>query len=101
VKNDFYTVDGIAQGRVWTGSSFKIGLVDKMGGLDDAIVKAASLAKIKLQHTKLSLNTRKISNGCLLISLFCEIKASLRRNWRKNYRIMQEIKITKHALVKQ
>jgi protease-4 len=37
-------VDAIAQGRVWTGSeALKIGLVDKIGGLDDAIVKAASL----------------------------------------------------------
>jgi protease-4 len=42
------------QGRVWTGSeALKIGLVDKIGGLDDAIAKAASLAK-KLQYSKLS-----------------------------------------------
>jgi ClpP class serine protease len=34
--------------------------VDKIGGLDDAIAKAASLAKIKkLQYSKLS-NMRKI-----------------------------------------
>jgi protease-4 len=35
-------VDTIAQGRVWTGSeALKKGLVDKIGGLDDAIVKAS------------------------------------------------------------
>jgi protease-4 len=32
-----------------SSEALKIGLVDKIGGLDDAIVKAASLAKIKLQ----------------------------------------------------
>ena len=41
-------VDSIAQGRVWSGSqALKIGLVDKIGGMDDAIKEAASLAKIK------------------------------------------------------
>lgn len=41
-------VDSIAQGRVWTGAQAKqIGLVDKLGSLDDAIAEAASRAKIK------------------------------------------------------
>lgn len=41
-------VDSIAQGRVWTGAeAVKIGLVDKIGGMDDAIKAAAGLAKIK------------------------------------------------------
>ena len=40
-------VDSIGQGRVWSGKSAKeIGLVDEMGGLDDAIKGAAELAKI-------------------------------------------------------
>lgn len=40
-------VDKIGQGRVWTGNqALKIGLVDKLGTLDDAIKKAADLAKI-------------------------------------------------------
>lgn len=38
-------VDAIAQGRVWTGAdALKIGLVDEIGGLNDAIRYAASLA---------------------------------------------------------
>jgi len=46
-------VDSIAQGRVWTGSeALKIGLVDKIGGLDDAIKEAAKLAKTSEYHTK-------------------------------------------------
>ena len=38
-------VDSIAQGRVWTGIDAKeIGLVDELGGLDDAIEMAVELA---------------------------------------------------------
>ncbi|MFT5575888.1 MAG: protease-4, partial [Bermanella sp.] len=38
-------VDKIAQGRVWTGVDAKqLGLVDQLGGLDDAVAAAASLA---------------------------------------------------------
>ncbi|MBD3583880.1 signal peptide peptidase SppA [Flavobacterium selenitireducens] len=39
-------VDSIGQGRVWTGAeALKIGLVDKIGGMDDAIKEAAKLGK--------------------------------------------------------
>ncbi|NMH27476.1 signal peptide peptidase SppA [Flavobacterium silvaticum] len=39
-------VDSIGQGRVWTGEqALKIGLVDKIGGMDDAIKEAAALGK--------------------------------------------------------
>lgn len=41
-------VDSIGQGRVWTGEqALKIGLVDKIGGMDDAIAEAATLGKTK------------------------------------------------------
>ncbi|MBZ5856496.1 signal peptide peptidase SppA [Flavihumibacter profundi] len=41
-------VDSIAQGRVWTGSrAITIGLVDRIGGLSDAMGAAAKLAKLK------------------------------------------------------
>lgn len=40
-------VDKIAQGRVWTGrQALGIGLVDKLGTLDDAVACAARLAKV-------------------------------------------------------
>ncbi|MGN6520185.1 MAG: signal peptide peptidase SppA [Dokdonella sp.] len=40
-------IDAIAQGRVWSGAQAKErGLVDKLGGLDDAIAAAASRAKL-------------------------------------------------------
>ena len=45
-------VDSIAQGRVWLASdALKIKLVDKLGSLDDAVKKAAELAKVKEYYT--------------------------------------------------
>ncbi len=41
-------VKEIAQGRVWTGKDAKsIGLVDQLGGMPEAMAKAAQLAKLK------------------------------------------------------
>lgn len=46
-------VDKIGQGRVWTGNqALKRGLVDKLGTLDDAIAKAAKLAKTEDYYTE-------------------------------------------------
>lgn len=40
-------VDSIGQGRVWSGlNAIEIGLVDEIGGLNDAVAKAASLANL-------------------------------------------------------
>ena len=45
-------VDSIAQGRVWLATdAIKIKLVDKLGSLDDAVKKAAELAKLDDYHT--------------------------------------------------
>ncbi len=45
-------VEKIAQGRVWIGTDAKsIKLVDALGGLDDAVKKAAALAKVSEWHT--------------------------------------------------
>ena len=41
-------VEEIAQGRVWSGqAALKIGLVDELGGLQDAVKCAAKLAKVE------------------------------------------------------
>lgn len=49
----FAQVDAIAQGRVWSGNeALKIGLVDKIGGMDAALKEAARLAKIKKYKTR-------------------------------------------------
>lgn len=47
-KKSIEYVDSIAQGRVWIGAdAIKIGLVDRIGTLDDAIASAAKMAKLK------------------------------------------------------
>ena len=41
-------INSIGQGRVWTGSqAIKLGLVDRLGNIDDAVKSAAREAKIK------------------------------------------------------
>lgn len=46
-------VDSIAQGRVWTGiDAHKLGLVDEIGGLEDAIKYAAKLGKTTSYRTE-------------------------------------------------
>ncbi len=55
-------VDSIAQGRVWTGlDAVKIGLVDELGGLDNAIAYAAKLGKTDSYKPKISQNMKRIS----------------------------------------
>lgn len=45
-------VEKIAQGHVWLGQdALKIKLVDQLGGLDDAVAKAAKLAKVDEYYT--------------------------------------------------
>ena len=41
-------VDRLAQGRVWSGTdALGHGLIDELGGLDDAVAEAARLAEIE------------------------------------------------------
>lgn len=45
-KKDINYIDSIGQGRVWSGSrALELGLVDRLGGLEDAIACAARMAK--------------------------------------------------------
>jgi len=47
-KKNIEYIDSIAQGRVWTGSdAIKVGLVDKIGTLEDAIQSSARMAHVK------------------------------------------------------
>ncbi|SFI14470.1 signal peptide peptidase SppA [Halpernia frigidisoli] len=47
-KKSFEQIDALGGGRVWSGTRAKeIGLVDELGTLDDAILYAAGLAKVK------------------------------------------------------
>ncbi|TAJ51947.1 MAG: signal peptide peptidase SppA [Chitinophagaceae bacterium] len=47
-KKEMAYIDSIAQGRVWTGTRGReIGLVDRIGTLQDAVVSAAKMADVK------------------------------------------------------
>lgn len=51
-KQNVGSIEKVAQGRVWLGNdALKIKLVDQLGGLDDAVAKAATLANLKDYHT--------------------------------------------------
>ena len=51
-KQSVEQIEEIAQGRVWLGNdALGIKLVDAIGSLDDAVKKAAELAKLKEYHT--------------------------------------------------
>lgn len=50
-KMELNVVDSIAQGRVWTGKrAIDIGLIDRFGGVEDAIKSAAAMAKLENYH---------------------------------------------------
>jgi protease-4 len=52
-KKDIQFIDSIGQGRVWSGSrAIQLGLVDKLGGLNEAIACAARLAKVSEYRLK-------------------------------------------------
>ncbi|MCS6934721.1 MAG: signal peptide peptidase SppA [Chitinophagales bacterium] len=52
-KKDTAYIESIAQGRVWTGNqALQNGLVDEIGGLNDAIAYAAKMANIKEYRIK-------------------------------------------------
>ncbi len=45
---EFEQVDEIAQGRIWSGTdALEIGLIDKIGGLNEALLTAAQLANLE------------------------------------------------------
>ena len=94
-KMTFAQVDAIAQGRVWTGSdAVKIGLVDKIGGLEDAIHEAAAIAKIKTYSTQNYPEYEKNFNDFLANFPFAKSKESFIKEeiGAENYKLMQQLK---------
>lgn len=94
-KMSFAQVDSIAQGRVWTGAeALKIGLVDKIGDLDDAIAKAASLAKVKEYRTQNYPEYDKNFDDLLAGFPFAQSKERFIKEeiGEENYRMLNEIK---------
>ena len=88
-------VDSIGQGRVWSGEqALKIGLVDKIGGLDDAIKEAASLSKTKTYSTQNYPEYEKDMNDIFKNFPFAKSKESFIKEefGEETYRLMEQIK---------
>ena len=88
-------VDSIGQGRVWSGEqALKIGLVDKIGGLNDAIKEAASLAKSKTYSTQNFPEYEKNMNDIFNSFPFAKSKESFIKEelGEETYRLMEQLK---------
>lgn len=72
---DIKAVDKIAQGRVWSGrDAERLGLVDKMGGLDDAVAAAAKLAEIGDDYSVKTIKRSLTAREKFLISMLSDSK---------------------------
>ncbi len=91
-------VDEIAQGRVWTGKKAStIGLVDELGGLEDAIAAAAELADLENYRVKEYPQTKEPLQQFLdqimgKESTKARIKAEIGEDFYKYYEYAKEIK---------
>ena len=74
----FSTVDSIGQGRVWTGEdALKIGLVDEIGGLQDAINYAANKAGVGNDYKTVSYPEKEDEFERIIKSLSSQAKQEL------------------------
>ncbi len=96
-KMTFDQVDAIAQGRVWAGSdALKLGLVDKIGGLDDALAYASSLVKIKKYETvdypKFEKDFKDLFNNAGIPFLKSQENIIKEEIGNENYKIIEQIR---------
>ncbi len=86
-------IDSIGQGRVWTGAqALKIGLVDRLGNINDAIKSAAKMAKIK-EYKLVAYPEQKSVLNKLGESFSTEVKTRiLQSELGDDYNIYQQIK---------
>lgn len=86
-------IDSIGQGRVWTGTqAIKIGLVDRLGNINDAITSAAKMAKIK-NYNLVSYPEQKSFLNKFGLGMNAEIKTHfLKSELGDNFKYYQQIK---------
>ncbi len=86
-------IDSIGQGRVWTGEqAIKIGLVDRLGNISDAVQSAAKMAKIK-NYQLVSYPAQKSFLNKFGSGLSAEVKTHmLKSELGENYIYYQQIK---------
>ena len=83
-------VDAIGQGRVWSGTdAIRLGLIDELGGIDDAINYAADKAGIENEEIKIiSLPNYKEDELMAILDLIDSKDVSLKTN---NTKVFEEI----------
>lgn len=99
-KKDIVYIDSIAQGRVWTGSrAISVGLVDRIGTMQDAVDCAVSMAKIKSYRIKEFPQKKN-----LLEQILENYKKSVKVNMikeeigTKEYELLQQVKQVKNMI---
>lgn len=99
-NKDMGYVDSIAQGRVWTGTrALRVGLVDRVGTLQDAMDCAARMAKLKEYRVKEYPEKRS-----LLDQLMNNYKKSITKDLIKEeigeeqMRVMKQVKQVKQMI---
>lgn len=91
-KKDMAYVDSIAQGRVWTGThALEVGLIDRIGTMQDAVDCAARMAKLKDYRTR-----EYPEKKSFLEQLMSNYKKSIKKDL-----IKEEIGITQFKLMQQ
>ncbi|HWZ14841.1 MAG TPA: signal peptide peptidase SppA [Mucilaginibacter sp.] len=86
-------INSIGQGRVWTGAqAVKLGLVDRLGNISDAVQSAAKMAKIK-HYNLVSYPEQKSFLNKFGLGLNAEIKAHfLKSELGDNFKYYEQIK---------
>jgi protease-4 len=86
-------VNSIGQGRVWTGTqAVKIGLVDRLGNINDAIASAAKKANIK-KYNLVAYPEQKSFLNKFGLGMNAEIKAHIMKSeLGENFKYYQQIK---------
>ncbi|MBL0309406.1 MAG: signal peptide peptidase SppA [Bacteroidetes bacterium] len=94
-KKDTAYIESIAQGRVWTGQQgIANGLVDEIGGLDEAIAYAAKQANLKDYRTKAYPEEKTLAEK--LAEGFSEMKTNaIREQLGEQYAVYQTMEMLK------
>lgn len=96
-------IDSIGQGRVWTGAqALKIGLVDRLGSINDAVKSAAKMAKLK-NYRVVDYPEQKSVLSSLSSSISAKVKEdAVKAELGEQYSIYKQIKgVTKMMRVPQ
>lgn len=85
-------IDSIAQGRVWSGEdALRLGLVDRLGGLQSAVESAARMAKVKEYRLREYPERKSFLNELLGKESTAPAARIKEQLGAENYRIYQEM----------